>query len=321
MLTPEELLADDRFVDWALSKGKHHDAYWQEWMKQEEGGRAVVDEACRLLLLLRTESAKVPDTDLAWKQLLEKLHEKTEPRPIWGWWKIAAAVALLVLASWLLWPQDTQYQTAFGEIRQLELPDGTIVDLRANSNLWWSGEWAENGVREVFLDGEAYFQVEPSTTQNGMAFVVQAAPLNVRVLGTSFNVVNRTQRAAVTLIEGKVEVKTTAAETAVLNPNQQYTWQPAAESGSVRTIADPKSYTSWRQQIWHFEQTPLREIAQHLQEDYGKTVVMKNAQLADKKLSGTAPAKSLTGLVNSIAASLGLQVEITTDQIVFFSRK
>lgn len=317
MLTPEELLADDRFVDWVLTQGARHDAYWQEWKQEEEGREEVIEEARALLRLLRVEDRRVLDTDLAWKQLQIKLNQRPV-RTIRVWWKVAAA-ALLVLASWLLWPANTHYQTAFGEMKQVELPDGTIVDLRANSSLWWDGKWAESGTREVFLDGEAFFQVKSAATQAGMAFVVQASPLNVRVLGTSFNLTNRPQRTAVTLVEGKVEVQGATDEVAILDPNQQYTWQAATKAGTTQDI-NPQSYTSWRSQVWQFEQTPLREVAQQLQDDYGKTVVMTNAQLADKKLSGTAPAKSLTNLVNGIATSLGLQVKVTADQIIFSSK-
>ncbi len=317
MLTIEELLVDDRFVEWVLSEGQEHDAHWQGWMQQDEGRLTLVAKARELVLQLQESTSIVPPTETAWQQLQEQLPLQPKVRRIRSGWKVAAAIGILFTLVWLLWPQQQQYQTAFGEVEQIELPDGTIVDLRANSTLWWDGEWAAEGIREVFLDGEAYFQVVSATEQSGMAFVVKAEPLQVRVLGTSFNVVNRDERTAVTLIEGKVEVQASGGTANELKPNEHYSWQANSQQDDITTITDAKLYTSWREQIWYFEQTSLREIVQQLEHDYGKTVIVKNTQLAEKKLSGSAPAKNLESLVKGISTSLGVQVEIRSNQIIF----
>lgn len=317
MLSIEDLLVDDHFVEWVLSDGQKHDAHWQAWMQQGEDYSKRVEEARALVHQLHRPAA-VPSPQAAWQTLQSQL--QLQPQVIQrrlNWWKVAAAISTLFALSWLLWPQQQQYQTAYGEIEQVELPDGTIVDLRANSTLWWEGDWAAEGVREVFLDGEAYFQVTSATDNEGMPFIVEAEPLSVRVLGTSFNVVNHDERTAVTLIEGRVEVQAADDSVDELKPNEHYTWQAVSQQSEIKTIAVAKLHTSWRQQVWHFEQTPLHEIAQQLEHDYGKTVIIDDAQLAGKKLSGSAPAKDLESLVKGISTSLGMQVEIRTNQIIF----
>lgn len=317
MHTIEDLLADDRFVEWVLSDGQTHDAYWQEWIKEEEGRLNMMEEAQALVLQLSSSSASADSTEAAWQQLQQLLDIQPQLQRVVSWWKVAAAVVVLFSATYLLWPQEQSYQTAYGELERIELPDGTQVDLRANSTLWWDGDWASDGVREVHLDGEAYFQVTAATENEGMAFVVKADPLQVRVLGTGFNVVNRSERTSVTLIEGKVEVQATGTAVSELKPNEHYSWQTSSQQQEIRTISEPKIYTSWREQVWHFEQTSLREIAQQLEHDYGKTVRIEDAQLADKKLSGSAPAKNLESLVKGISTSLGMKAEIRSNQIIF----
>ncbi len=319
MQTIEDLLVDDRFVEWVLSDGQEHNAHWQAWIKQDEKHQAVVEQASALILDLRQPSVVAPATDSAWQALQQQLElqPRVEVRQLPSWWQVAAAIAVLFSLAWLLWPIQHEYQTAYGELQQLILPDGTEVDLRANSTLWWEGDWAEGGIREIYLDGEAYFQVTPAADHNGMAFVVKADPLHVQVLGTGFNVVNRPERAAVTLIEGKVEVLASGTEKSELRPNDHYIWQAASQKDKIQTIANPKLYTSWREQIWNFEQTPLREIAQQLEHDYGKAVVIADAQLAEKKLSGSAPAKNLESLVKGIGTSLGVKAQIKSNQIIF----
>ena len=317
MLTIEELLVDDRFVEWVLSGGQEYDAHWQEWIQQNDTHLALVEKARELVLQLREPTPTVPSTEAAWQQLQQQLYLRPKVRRITNWWKIAAAIGVLFSLAWLLWPQQPQYRTAFGEIEQIELPDGTIVDLRANSTLWWNGQWASNGIREVYLNGEAYFQVASATEHSGMAFVVKAEPLQVKVLGTSFNMVNRDKRTAVTLIEGKVQVQAPSGATSELKPNEHYSWQTSSQQDEIQMISDARLYTSWREQVWYFEQTSLREIAQQLEHDYGKVVIVKNAQLAEKKLSGSAPAKNLESLIKGISTSLGIQVEIRSDRIIF----
>ncbi|MEL6968737.1 MAG: FecR domain-containing protein [Bacteroidota bacterium] len=317
MQTIEDLLVDDRFVEWVLSNGQKHSTHWQAWIQQEEGRQAVAEEARALILSLQRPEVSVPTTESAWQQLEQQLELHPPVRRIRTWWRVAAAVVALVALAWLLWPAQHEYQTAYGELQQLTLPDGTAVDLRANSTLWWEGDWAADGIREVYLDGEAYFQVTPAAAHNGMAFVVRADPLQVQVLGTGFNVVNRPERTTVTLIEGKVEVQASDAEKNELRPNDHYIWQAASKQDEIQTITEPKLYTSWREQVWHFEQTPLREIAQQLEHDYGKTVVIEDAQLVEKELSGSAPAKNLESLIKGITTSLGIQAQIKSNQIIF----
>lgn len=318
MHTPEELLADDRFVDWVLSDGKLHAAYWQAWIQEKQERAALVEDARAMVRELQHSSPQETlDVDAAWQRLQSSIQPAPRLSARKHWWKIAATVALLLAAGWWFRPDSNHYETAYGELQQIELPDGTTVDLRANSALWWDGDWAEQGTREVFLKGEAYFQVTPASSQNGMAFVVHAKPLDVRVLGTSFNLVNRTDNAALTLVEGKVAIEAGQQQKTIVQPHQQYTWHENAQNGQLQDVVSPERYASWRQSVWHFEQTPLRDIAQQLQDNYGKTVIFQDTQLAEKTLSGSAPAKTLPGLVKGIAASLSLRVEVMADQIVF----
>ena len=150
-----------------------------------------------------------------------------------------------------------------------------------------------------------------------MAFVVKAEPLQVRVLGTAFNVVNHQDRMSVTLVEGKVEVQAAGNSINELKPNEHYSWQAASQQGAIETLSETQYYTSWREEVWTFDETSLREIAQQLEYDYGKTVNIANNQLAEMKLSGSAPAKNLESLVKGISMSLGITVQIKPNQITF----
>ena len=75
----------------------------------------------------------------------------------------------------------------YGKRFELQLSDGTIVHLNSGTTLKYPVKFIASGNRQVFLDGEAFFDVAKDKTH---PFVVNADNLNVRVLGTHFNVSN-----------------------------------------------------------------------------------------------------------------------------------
>ncbi len=98
-------------------------------------------------------------------------------RKIFPWvWKVAAAfIGMLFLAGIGWWYYDYEirtalYATTFGEVKNITLPDGTGVVLNANSSLRVSDNTSEDSVREVWLEGEAFFSV--THTPDHQRFIV-----------------------------------------------------------------------------------------------------------------------------------------------------
>src|SRR5690606_22071977 len=88
-----------------------------------------------------------------------------------------------------------------GQKSVMLLEDGTKVWLNADSKLTYSRNFAQGDLREVFLDGEAFFEVVSNPQK---PFVVHTSALNIKVLGTSFNVKSYSDdsRIETTLVEG-----------------------------------------------------------------------------------------------------------------------
>ena len=123
---------------------------------------------------------------------------------------IAASVLLVICTGIWYFKSGTAtntnlYKTDFAQIKHITLPDGSKVTLNANSELKLSLDWSDKGDRQVWLDGEAYFEVEkkPATHQK---FVVHTKDIDVEVLGTKFNVNTRHEKAIVSLEEGKIKL-------------------------------------------------------------------------------------------------------------------
>ncbi|MBK8505327.1 MAG: FecR domain-containing protein [Saprospiraceae bacterium] len=97
---------------------------------------------------------------------------------------------------------ESIYTAGFGERQKIVLPDGSAVDLNANSSLRLGSQWVE-GIQEVWLEGEAYFEVEKNLSK-GVKFTVHTNGPDVEVVGTHFNVDSRKEETRIYLEEGKV---------------------------------------------------------------------------------------------------------------------
>lgn len=214
----------------------------------------------------------------------------------------AVAAALVLLVSVGLWlrlsqstPATSQYSTAFGEVKHVVLPDGSKVTLNANSQLKAAGDWSNSNDRQVWLEGEAYFEVDkkPSTNQK---FIVHTKDIDVEVLGTKFNVNTRHEKAVVALEEGKIRLSANGVtkqvmqkifnESAIdIKPGELVTLD------SVKNIAVTKveniSYNSgWARNEYHFNNTSLAEIGAIIKDVYGYDLYTADEKLLQRKVSG-----------------------------------
>jgi transmembrane sensor len=146
---------------------------------------------------------------------------------------IAAAVLIfLISGSYILYRHisrnEPEYATLYtqpGKVSRVTLGDGTIIWLNAASHLKFPKTFAKSGPREVFLEGEAYFEVAKDMQH---PFLVHTRDLTTKVLGTKFNVKAYTGLPGieVTLLEGKVMLSAPSAsdrkeDTLYLDPNQK----------------------------------------------------------------------------------------------------
>ena len=143
-------------------------------------------------------------------------------------WLVAASVLLIAGIS-IFYLQQNEHPfknsnvitTKMGSKTDLELPDGTKVWVNADTRLSYDKDFG-NGTREVTLVGEAYFDVTKDKTR---PFIVHTATMDVKVLGTAFNVraYKNETNAQATLIRGAVEVilKKKSNKTLLLAPNEK----------------------------------------------------------------------------------------------------
>lgn len=155
-------------------------------------------------------------------------------------------------------------QTPRGGQYSVILPDGSQVWLNAASSLRYPLRF-DQAVREVELDGEAFFEVAKDESR---PFVVKSHGQQVKVLGTSFNVnaYANEEKIATTLVEGKIKVESLdGAFQHVLQPGQQ--GQYTADGLSVIKV-DPTEFVAWRDGLIMFHGDNLPEIIDQLERWY-----------------------------------------------------
>lgn len=151
----------------------------------------------------------------------------------------------------------------------LVLADGTQVWLNAETSLKYPVAFSGD-CREVFLKGEAYFEVAHDAR---MPFYVHTSRGKVQVLGTSFNVRDYgDEHKVVTVLEsGKVRYTSTCQESKDLLPG--YLLEDVEGQGLLSRKVDTRLYTSWREGKYLFENASVEEIMTTLQRWYNIRVI------------------------------------------------
>lgn len=169
--------------------------------------------------------------------------------------------------------------TPKGGYYQLVLPDGTSVWLNAATVIRFPTHFAKNK-REVFLSGEAYFDV---THDKSAPFIVHTDQQSTRVLGTRFNITSYKgqQTDIVTLIEGSVEASSHYNETIRMTPGHQ-----AHIGKHIRYTAvdNAEDIAAWRNGEFFFDNTPMAEVMTRIGLWYNIDVNLDN--LPNNRLNG-----------------------------------
>lgn len=170
-----------------------------------------------------------------------------------------------------------------GKTYQLTLPDGTIVTLNAESELTFPSQF-DSQTRTVSLKGEAFFQVAKNKDK---PFIVHTEQMDVRVLGTTFNVSNYAEdnMLRTTLIEGSVCIEQNG-NTQHIRPSEQYIYNKETNETAVQVV-DTDLYTSWTNNEYIFRNTTLEDILTQIGHWYKFHTDYETPSLKEKRFSFT----------------------------------
>lgn len=216
-------------------------------------------------------------------------------------------------------PIYQEIKAAYGTQAKVELADGTKVFLNSGSKLRFPQTFANQQKRIVILDGEGYFEVTKNKEQ---PFIVQANQLDIRVLGTKFNVDAYTNNAliSVALVEGSVMLQENTGkqnkDLMQLSPNQVATLNPADRTLSKSDVPDLYKYTAWINGRIVFFDDPIQTVVKKLEKWYNVEIVIADKQLEDYRFTATFVDEPLEQILNTlgISSEMTYTIQPTTKQ-------
>ena len=213
-------------------------------------------------------------------------------------------------------PEPQSIETRIAEIRDVRLPDGSVITIDAGSAV--VVDYSQSERKLVLSRGGAFFSVARDTER---PFIVVAANKRIRVLGTKFEVSLDTASVDVAVAEGRVEFSSTETVTAhedestharILLAGQMATAQKSGGIGEVVAI-DIDDVGAWRRGELTWAEAPLQDIIADLNRYADPGVVLEADGVADLEFTLGVRTDDIAGAVDLIAASLELEVERRPD--------
>lgn len=170
----------------------------------------------------------------------------------------------------------------FGAEYNVVLPDGTKIYLNAGSSLRYPDHFTGDN-REVYITGEAYFEVAPDSLH---PFIVHASDVAIRVLGTSFNVNAYPDGTWIrtTLVQGKVEARC-GDNKFMMQPGTQVAYNKETREADYFPV-DTQQFISWKDGFYDFEDMPLEELMNIFIRWYNVKIEFATPELREIKFSG-----------------------------------
>ena len=206
----------------------------------------------------------------------------------------------------------------YGEKYSIVLPDGTKVFLNAGTTLRYPDHF-EGGSREVYLNGEAYLEV---TKDAEHPFVVKTEEVEVKVLGTVFNVnaYPEGEWVRTTLVEGKVEA-VCGGRLFVMEPGMQVAYSKGTGETEYKKV-DTHLFTSWKDGYYEFEEMELGELMPLLGRWYAVGVDFEEPELKRLKFSGRLQRyETVADLVKMLEYTGDVVFEVKNDRILVRKRE
>lgn len=293
------------------------------WIGESPDNKKEFTDLKKVWALTTTGNA---DNNNAWLYFL-KNRSKQSPKIINLRFIRYAAVFLFILATGstlyyllkdfnsanLVYEKNTTISVPYGQMANVELPDGTKVMLNSGSTLTYKGNFSD-GQRFVSLKGEAFFDV---TKDIEHPFIVNTQFLDFKVYGTSFNieVYPEEQMINATLVTGSLGVfDQKNIELYKLTPNHKASFNTLNSKIAINKV-NTELYTAWTEGIVTFRNEKLKDIARKIERWYNVKIIINNPKLGDESYYGTIMKnKPVDQILEVLQLTCSLKYKIITKQ-------
>lgn len=348
-----DLLADESFINYCKKSSPEDVAYWENFIADNPDRRVLVEYANEQFIQLFNALAEADKAEQV-TRLKNRINlseptpvvqmerfEKKSPKNIMALLvKLMAAAVLLIAVLFTINYYNTgknkgtkTFLAAYGERKNIQLPDGSDVTLNAGSKI----EIRENfGIssRDVYLEGEAFFDVKHNAK---LPFIVHTPAMDVKALGTAFNVKAYLNEkiTETSLLRGLIEVtlKESHNRVMLLYPNQKIKWeQPLAKTTNTNSSKENNGSNSngsdsllkklvvtdygnikevaWKENKLIFEDELFGDIAILLERWYGAKIEFKDDAIRNYRFTGMFETEDLNTVLDLLKESRNFNYRI-----------
>jgi ferric-dicitrate binding protein FerR (iron transport regulator) len=209
-------------------------------------------------------------------------------------------------------PAYTELYIPKGETARIFFQDGTEVFINADTRIRYPERFGLRK-RDVWLDGEAYFNVASAKKR---PFIVHTQNTEVNVLGTSFNVnsYRENDKIRVVLDDGKVAFRTQQHSYAML-PGQQLVYDKVTGAITLQNLMHPSNLSLWKNRVIYFYDTPLAEVMSVLERQFNVTFNLQSADALKYSYTLTTKHATLERVLNELQKIAPVKFSVMEDQI------
>ncbi len=306
-----------KLIAWIYSKDAKAEIE-RELIAHNSNDVAVDSERIFHKIVSKISQSEVADETPVEVRSLEKISSGNKTR---YWTAIAASIALLLAFTFIFIfnnpsavesvvadPDATVTKaTDIGQKLMVRLPDGSHVKLNAGSSISYGT--MQTGIRKVELTGEAFFDVQRDESR---PFIVKVNNLQVRVLGTSFNVDGRyfEKSGIVAVKSGKVEVRDMVSDQHVMLEKDEFVEMQQGKKLTAEKIKNPELLFGWTENKLVFENANIQEALNRISDWFGYQIQSEINLKALDNLTGVYENPTLKEVLESLSYSYKFNYEI-----------
>lgn len=342
----DELLNNNDFIDWSKNSTPENSKFWTDYLLDHPKESENINKA-RLIIISVIESEDYVLSKDDETETLHRINRSIFVKPVRLFknikWAVAASLVIGISVFWIVIenrknsskPQTYNYIVSNSEkkLQEIEnttskpikeiLPDGSTIILEKNSKISYVQDFKGN-IREVFLSGEAFFQVTKNASK---PFVINSNGLITKVLGTSFTIkaYENENVFKVMVKSGKVSVYKqveTAKEAIILNPNQQVVFDTKTTVFTKSIVENPIVLDKKLENTsLEFDGTPVGEVFSRLEKIYGIEIVYDNEIMTECFVTASlSDDESLYSKIQLVCKAIESSYEISDGKIIIVSR-
>ena len=209
----------------------------------------------------------------------------------------------------------------YGKTFHLVLSDGTKIHLNAGSSLKYPVKFIHGKERQVFLEGEAFFDVAKDAKH---PFIVNSNKLNIRVLGTSFNINSYPEDDNINtvLVEGSVSIYPEDESyknntSSLLKPGYKASWNKNKKEINLDKV-DTNIYTAWTKGKLIFLDMPFKNIRKKLERKYNVKIINNNEILENNTYNAVFDIETIEQVLETLNENFPIEYKIIENQIIIY---